>query len=51
VKGQKTVGDGWISVGAKKTFTNNTEALLDLVVHVKGQFEARERRVRFTYTK
>lgn len=37
--------------GAKYTFTNNTDKLLDLVLHAKGQPSAGERKITFTYEK
>lgn len=51
VKGQTNVANFSLPVAGKRTYTNGTTGVLDLVVYVRGQAGSRERHVRFTYTK
>ena len=51
VKGQTTVDGFSLPVGAKFTYVNKTDGVLDLVVHARGQWKSGERNLRFTYEK
>lgn len=51
VKGQTSVTERTISVGSRFTYVNNTDGLLDLVVHAKNNTMTSKRNIRFTYEK